>query len=463
MNLVANMNRRLKPAKRDHPLSVQHSKRPARRKIPVRGLIAGVLVAGMVGFVLFAGSRIGSGDRVTVRFWNGFTGPDGRTILALVKRFNRENPDVRVLMQRLDWAPYYSKLFVAGLGGRAPEVFVVHAANIARFMQGNFVQSVDDRMGGESGLDPLDFYENVWEAVEHDGRHYGVPLDVHPVGMYYNKALFREAGVVDAGGEPLVPRTREEFLEAARKIAALPVLENGRRRWGFVFTWFRTNIYTIMRQYGGEFFTEGGGRCILDNPENVAALEFCADLVLREQVAPSPENFDAWVGFRQGRVGMAFEGIYMLADMEKMTDLDWGAAPVPQLGPEAAAWADSHVLCLRSDLSEEKLEASWRFIRFLSDNSLDWAEGGQVPVRKSLRETERFRSMTVQYEFSRQIPYVVYLPQVPFVFEFEGEFDIAVEKALRGSAPAREVLEEATRNVNETVDRWRSMTAGAKE
>jgi multiple sugar transport system substrate-binding protein len=472
MNLVANPKRRLRPAKKEHHLSIQHSRIAALRRIavitkfreiPVRGVIAGLLVAGMLGFVLFAGSPIGGGNRVTVRFWNGFTGPDGRTILALVKRFNRENPDVRVLMQRLDWAPYYSKLFVAGLGGRAPEVFVVHAANIARFMQGDFVRPVDDRMGGEAGLDPSDFYQNVWGAVEHEGRHYGVPLDVHPVGMYYNKALFREAGVVDAEGNARPPKTREEFLGAARKIAALPVLENGRRRWGFVFTWFRTNVYTIMRQYGGEFFTEDGERCVLDNAENVAALEFCADLVLKEQVAPSPENFDAWIGFLQGRVGMVFEGIYMLADLKKQTDLDWGAAPVPRLGSKPAAWADSHVLCLRSDLSEEELEASWRFIRFLSDNSLDWAEGGQVPVRKSLRETERFRSMTAPYEFSRQIPYVVYLPQVPFIFEFEAEFDLAVEKALRGSASAREALEEATRNVNETLDRRRAMLAGAKE
>ena len=38
-----------------------------------------------------------------LRFWNGFTGPDGRTILKLVKRFNRDNPDVRVTVQRMEW------------------------------------------------------------------------------------------------------------------------------------------------------------------------------------------------------------------------------------------------------------------------------------------------------------------------------------------------------------------------
>ena len=54
-------------------------------------------------------------DKVTLRFWNGFTGPDGRTMLALVKRFNRENPDVHVVMQRMEWGTYYNKLFVSHL------------------------------------------------------------------------------------------------------------------------------------------------------------------------------------------------------------------------------------------------------------------------------------------------------------------------------------------------------------
>lgn len=44
----------------------------------------------------------GGGDVVTIRFWNGFTGPDGRTMLRLVQRFNRENRGVHVIMQRME-------------------------------------------------------------------------------------------------------------------------------------------------------------------------------------------------------------------------------------------------------------------------------------------------------------------------------------------------------------------------
>ncbi len=110
-------------------------------------LLVFLVSAGLVG------CESGTSTKVSLRFWNGFTGPDGRTMLEMVRRFNQENPDVHVLMQRMDWSTYYNKLFVAGLGGRAPEVFIIHAGNIERFMQADFIRSIDDLMNKANGMD----------------------------------------------------------------------------------------------------------------------------------------------------------------------------------------------------------------------------------------------------------------------------------------------------------------------
>jgi len=415
---------------------------------------AGILSCGVVlvsAAVLASCGR--DAGRTTIRYWNGFTGPDGRTMLRLVKRFNEENPDVRVLMQRMDWGVYYNKLFVAGLGRRAPEVCVIHTDVLERFIRAGFVQPVDEFLDGAYGIDAGDLDANVWEAVERQGKHYALPLDVHPLGLYYNQRLFRDAGIVDAEGNPKVPTTRREFLEACRKLTRDLDGDGTIDQWGFVYTWFRTNVYALMAQWGGASFSDDQASCLLNSPANVEALQFCADLVRKHRVAPPPENFDAWIGFRQGKVGMAFEGIYMLADLEKQTDLEYGGAPIPIIGTNPATWAGSHNLCLRSELDRKRLLASWRFLKYLSDHSVDWAAGGQVPVRKSLRESEAFRELAVQREFARQIAYVRYMPRVPFIFEFNTEFDVAVEKALRGSASAKQALDVATENVNRVIER----------
>lgn len=425
--------------------------------IRIKSLIPLCLAAALAP-LLIAGCGRKTAARITVRFWNGFTGPDGRTMLRIVKRFNEQNPDVHVVMQRMDWATYYNKLFVAGIGHRAPEVFVIHTHAIKRFAGAGFARTNDDLVNGPDGIDVRDIDPNVWAADEFWGKHYGLPLDVHVMGMYYNRRLFREAGIVDAKGQAVPPTNRAEFLKAMHALTRPG--SNGRPdQWGFVFTNFETVAYTFMRQFGGEFFTPDGSKCIMNNPQNVAALQYCADLIAKEKVAPSPQNFDSWIGFRQGRIGMAFEGIYMLADLQKQKDLDFAGAPVPQVGTVRTVWADSHNLCLRADLKGRELEASWRFMKFLSDNSLDWAEGGQVPVRKSLRNTERFKAMTVQSQFARQIPIVSYLPSLTFIFEFETELSNAIEKILRGTDSAQHSLDVASDNLNQIIARERATAA----
>jgi multiple sugar transport system substrate-binding protein len=276
-------------------------------------------------------------------------------------------------------------------------------------------------------------------------------------GLYYNKKLFREAGIVDAQGEARPPATREEFLDAARKLTRDTDGNGKPDQWGFVFTWQRNIAYTLMRQWGGEMFSPDLSRCTLGEPRNVQALQFCADLIHKEHVAPSPENFDAWIGFRQGKVAMAMEGVWMMPDLRKQTDLEYAGAPVPRIGPQDAVFASSHQMCLRKGLEGEKLRAAWRFVKFLSENSLDWAEGGQVPVRPSLRATERFKAMAIQAAFARQIPYIRFQPAVPFNFEYLTEYDFAVERALRATVPPRQALDEAAAKVDAIVQRHRRM------
>jgi multiple sugar transport system substrate-binding protein len=188
------------------------------------------------------------------------------------------------------------------------------------------------------------------------------------------------------------------------------------------------------------------------------------DLIHKLRVAPSPAAMNPFIGFRQGKVGMVFEGIYMLPELQRQTDLDWAAAPLPQLGDARAAWGNSHNLCINADADGQRLDACKRFVKYLSDHSLDWAEGGQVPVRKSLRDSERFRGMTAQFEFARQMQYIAYMPRVLFVNEYLAEFEPAVDSALRGSRAPEQAMQRAQANIERIMRRFAdSMPVAAGE
>jgi multiple sugar transport system substrate-binding protein len=398
-------------------------------------------------------SDTASGGITTLKFWNGFTGPDGKTMEAMVRQFEKENPDIRVNMQIIPWAQYYDKLTLGLAFHQAPDIFVCHANRMPEFARYNVFKDLGEFQKGAQALPENDFLPLPWLVAHFDGKQYGVPLDCHPLGLYYNRKLFKEAGVVDAKGEPKPPATWPEFLDAAHKLTKDTDGDGRPDQWGFAFTWQHSNWYLFAFQHGADALSPDLKRSALDTPAALEATEQMRRMITMERIAPQPEGIDAWTGFRQGRVAMAMEGIYMLADLEKTKGLDYGAAPVPAFGPVKATWAGSHLLCIPAQSSASHSAAAWRLIKYLSDHSLDWAQGGQVPVRKSLLESARFKGMRVQSAFAQQLPYVHYEPFSTRATEIQPLLDDAIESAILGLQPPKEALNEANTSINHVLSR----------
>jgi hypothetical protein len=70
------------------------------RRLSRRRLLTALALPPLTAALASAGCTRRTGGKMLVRFWNGFTGPDGRTMLRMVQRFNAANPDIEVLMQR---------------------------------------------------------------------------------------------------------------------------------------------------------------------------------------------------------------------------------------------------------------------------------------------------------------------------------------------------------------------------
>jgi len=398
------------------------------------------------------GKHSGNVASAEIRFWNGFTGPDGATMEKIVQQFERET-GIRVKMQIIPWSTYYDKLLLSLAYGGAPDVFICHANRIAEFARYGVFRPLDDLIEADKGFNSSDFLPNIWKAGQYAGKQVGLPLDCHPQGLYYNLKLFREAGIVDAQGNPKPPETWEEFLDAARRLTKDKDRDGRPDQWGFAFTWLRTNWITFISQHGGSILSPDLKRAALADPPAVRATQQMCDIITRYGVAPKPEGFDSWMGFRQGRVAMAIEGIYMLSSVEEQRGLEYAGAPVPSFGPKRAVWGGSHMLCMPKNLSPQRAQLVWRFMRYLSDHSLDWAEGGQIPVRRSLLNQPRFRQMRVQYAFAQQLPYVVFEPASHKSTEIMPFYDAAIEAALLGIKSPQDALNEAARRIQQVLDR----------
>lgn len=389
--------------------------------------------------------------KTEISFWNGFTGPDGRVMLEMIREFNQENPDVNVTMQRIPWALYYNKVMVSGLDDRGPEVFVVHASALIRMHRAGILANENSLFEGAKAIPANDFDPYVIEQTLFDGQHFAVPLDIHPQGMYCNAEMLRRIGMVNPDGTARPPQTKEEFLKAAHAMME-PKGSDHPNTFGFALTAWQNNFQSLMAQFDGRYLGENG-KCALNHPNNVKALEFMATLRGKEKLIPPPDNQLGWVGYRQKKVGMVWDGVYMLGDLLRLEGLEYVGAPIPTIGNHPGTLADSHCLCLKANLSPSQRDAGERFIQFLSAKSLRWAGAGQVPARISVRNTDAFRKMQVQYAFSKQIPFMRYPPRITTLFEMGIEINLAVEKVIRGTATPKEALDIANINAQRAMDR----------
>lgn len=392
--------------------------------------------------------------RIVINFWNGFTGPDGKTMAAIVAQFQKDNPDISVQMQIIPWSTYYDKVTLALAYGGAPDVFVCHAARIPEFASFHTLRPLDDQYAtAQPPLTEKMFASAPWHATFYEGKHVALPLDVHPMGLYYNTKLFREAGIVDAQGKAKPPQTWDEFLADAQKLTKDTTGRGRPDQWGFVITNQETIFLAMTQQFGGSILTPDGKHSTLSSPACLAAVGRMHDLIYKYHVAPRPEGVDSWLALRQGKVAMGLEGIYMLDSLRDEPGLEFAGAPTPQFGPHPGDWAGSHCLCQPRDLSPERSRAAWRLMRYLSDHSLAWAEGGQVPARTDIERSPQFQALPVQSQFAHQLPYVQYAPLVPTdnsLFQF---VDPAVEAVLLDLQTPQAAMKDADRRIDQMLSR----------
>jgi multiple sugar transport system substrate-binding protein len=382
-----------------------------------------------------------TGPNVNLAFWNGFTGGDGPYMRALVKKFNTEHDNIKVKMVVSEWADYYQKVPQAVQSGRGPDVGIMHADQLATNAARRVIVPLDD-LARTLKLDESDFSEKLWEAGLYQDKRYGIPLDTHPLGFYYNKDHLAKAGI-----EP--PTNAQEMDAALKKLKQSGV----EQPFWQSSTWPAHLMFmSLLPQFGGSLYSEDGSEATFNSPEGVKALTWMVDLV-KNGYSPKNVSQDAdYIAFKNGKTTFHWDGIWQTQDLKK-TKLNWGVAPIPQIGEQKGAWANSHQMVITSQgaKDENKLQAGKVFINWISQHSIEWAKAGQVPARNSVRESEEFKALEWQPIFAKQLDYVTMPPAVPGIGDAQLEMEQAVNRAVLGKQTPQQALDQAAKRSNELL------------
>src|SRR3954453_18636443 len=138
-----------------------------------RGLLAGAGAAGLAAMlgVAATGSPF-RGGRGAIDFWHLFGGGDGARLTEMLGKVR----DVNVRPLILPWGnPYYTKLSLAAVGGRPPDVAVAHATRLQGFAPAGLLEPLDPALLARHGLGQDRFLPKPWEAGRIGGAPHAIP------------------------------------------------------------------------------------------------------------------------------------------------------------------------------------------------------------------------------------------------------------------------------------------------
>jgi multiple sugar transport system substrate-binding protein len=404
-----------------------------------------------------APSGAGPGQTL-VRYWHLFGGGDGVNMTAMIDAFRQSHPDIDLDAAQLEWGPpYYTKLGMAGAGGRAPEVAILHLARLPGFAPGELLDAFDVDLLAEYGIAEADFPPDLWRRGAVDGRQYAVPLDTHPMVLYFNTDICREAGLLGGDGRLRPIEGAEAFtaaLRAVTDITGIPALVWETLGADTIGPW--RAFSTFYAQTGGTLLSEDATRITIDDAKALTVLEYMR-LLTEEGLAVRSVDYPGSVGiFSAGETGFYLNGEWEVTTFTN-TGLPFSMTRVPNLFGIPATQADSHAFVLphQSNRGGASNEAAHAFVAWMFKHSADWAAGGHVPAYLPTLQEPAYLAQHPQSEYRSVIDDVALDPPAWFAGSASSmwlELGAVFSSVLTGSRSPENALAEAKSRLQELLD-----------
>lgn len=382
----------------------------------LRSLLATVLVA---AGGLWAGA---AHSEETVVWWDFLGGGDGVRMKQMIADFNAAHAGkVKIDATTLEWGlPFYAKVQTSAAVGEAPDVMTYHASRIPLALTQGLLDEITPDDWSKMGISSSDFASATWDAVSSDGKQYAVPLDTHPIVLYYNRDLLKKAGMLGDDGKPKGMGSGADFtatLKALKDSGVEFPLGSVTANGDFMF---RT-IYSFMCQQGGELQT-GDEFLAGDNPQKLQNALALLQSWTNEGLQSKYTDYPATVAlFTSGKSAMMINGVW---EVPTMTDLakqgklfDWGAVELPVVFDKPCTYADSHSFAIPKnqgkEMSPEKRAAVLEVISWMDKNSLFWATAGHIPAYKPVTESAEYKAMEPNASYSPLTANMIFDPKSP--------------------------------------------------
>ena len=357
-------------------------------------------IAGAAVVMMLAGCRghreppPSAAGQVVITFV-GWGAPEERAVFReVLADFEREHPSVRVVYNQVPGVgyDYLNKLRLMIVAKMAPDVFYVPDGAFPELVRSGTLLDLD-ALVAESSLDlgaiwttAVDRYRWSGERL-HEGALHALPKDLGPMALYYNADLLRRRGLAPPSAS--VPMTWDEAIALWRQ---LTFDDAGIKRWGLTAFPYEAALWSS----GAEILSPDRRSWAMTSPRAIEAFQWCADLALKEEVAPNPARLaEAAVGselFEAGLAATHIDGRWMVPRYRKL-GFDWDVAPIPVPERGAPSIARSGSVGLAISSRTRHVKEAFGLVEYLAGprgQEKLTTTGFQLPNQRALASTAVF-------------------------------------------------------------------------
>ena len=388
---------------------------------------------------------------IQINFWSLFTGGDGEFFDAMVKEFNKTNPDIVMKTDTVKFTDYYTKLIAAFAAKTAPDVVVVHRERLFEFVPKGVLYPMNPYLN-ELNANLDDFFPSALNPCKFNGKIYSLPLDVHPLIMYYNLDLAAKAGY------SAIPEQENAFISAAQKI---------KKATGVVTiaadnTTAKYKAYTLTRMFmsflheqGGSLLTADVKKANFNNAKGANALRLLIGMVQDYKFTPMGYDYDTSVtDFKLGKAAIHINGVWAVGSFEQQKNLNFKAVQFPAIFGKHAAWSGSHTLGLpvQKKKNERRLKAATEFILWMTAHGEMWAKAGHIPTRKSVLEKQAFKDLPHRKDYAGAAANSFPAPRTAVWGKIYADMSDMLEYAVAKNQNVNEALNTMEQKVNDIIN-----------
>jgi len=343
-------------------------------------LAAGALALAVAAVALGSPTRTGAakadGGSLTVWLSGTYAGATpGSTyrkwLDGIKARYEKAYPgsSVKFVLTPINNAQFTAQIAAAFASKKVPDVMLVYSGGYTTPYMLSSLEKLNDQVAKTPG-----FYagQTAWDlsCLNLDckggkGDIYAVPNDQGTYGLFYNKALFRKAGIAAP------PKTYKELLAQCAKFKAKGILPlaYGDRDGYSTDNWVTYDYASYMAP--GDISKVDAGKMKYADPKLVKPL---SELVKFKQQgcvnddASTHENNDANTYFTSGKAAMVQMFPFVIKDFEKALGKNLGLTRLPQSGPNAGRTAANSFHNWVIPKNAKNKTGAWEFIKMAVDN-----------------------------------------------------------------------------------------------